>query len=515
MHIQGDSTTLVALFALLSSWPVSTLVIFLVAVQWYRLYRLRNKDLSSIPTVGHSAPILSYVTASRFSAEGHKLLQEGYDKYKPGLFKIAMWDHWCVTATGPQLIEDIGEAPEDVLSMRQAMTHFFQTGYTMGPNIMRNPYHIPLVRAQLTRRIAGVIDDIHEEVVATLDSAIQAKKGLEWTKLSPQSNGTMAKIICRISNRVFVGAPTCLDDDYLKLNSEFAFDVAQRAGKIKRFPRFLHPIVGPLLTRLPSQIQRQMKHIEPIIEHRRRLLREHGDKWNKPDDMLMWLMDTAEAEELSTVNLARRVLAVNFASIHTSSTTFTYALYDIAANPQYLQPLREEVEAVVAADGWTKAAMSKMRKVDSFLHESQRVHGVNVASLRRLVLKPFTFSNGITVPPGTILTCNTRAVHHDAAHYDHPDVFDPSRLDDLSKKEWAKHQMVSTSTEHLAFGLGVHACPGRFFVATEMKLMLAHIVVTYDVKFDEGQDFPPDRFVGESSVPGVAAVMFRRRQTVD
>lgn len=36
--------------------------------------------------------------------------------------------------------------------------------------------------------------------------------------------------------------------------------------------------------------------------------------------------------------------------------------------------MREEVEAVIAVGGWTKAGMQKMRKVDSFLKESQRLN---------------------------------------------------------------------------------------------------------------------------------------------
>jgi hypothetical protein len=48
-------------------------------------------------------------------------------------------------------------------------------------------------------------------------------------------------------------------------------------------------------------------------------------------------------------------------------------LYDLAAHPEYVTPMREEVEAVIAAEGWTKAAMGKMRRVDSFVKESQRL----------------------------------------------------------------------------------------------------------------------------------------------
>lgn len=32
---------------------------------------------------------------------------------------------------------------------------------------------------------------------------------------------------------------------------------------------------------------------------------------------------------------------------------------------------------VIKRDGWTKSAMQKLKKVDSFMRESQRVNGIN------------------------------------------------------------------------------------------------------------------------------------------
>jgi hypothetical protein len=42
-------------------------------------------------------------------------------------------------------------------------------------------------------------------------------------------------------------------------------------------------------------------------------------------------------------------------------------------SPEYLQPLREEVESIVKEQGWTKASLINMRKLDSFLHEALRL----------------------------------------------------------------------------------------------------------------------------------------------
>ena len=52
-------------------------------------------------------------------------------------------------------------------------------------------------------------------------------------------------------------------------------------------------------------------------------------------------------------------------------------------HPEYIQPLREEIEAIIEKEGWTKASVMKMRKLDSFLKESIRMHplGQSVSSI--------------------------------------------------------------------------------------------------------------------------------------
>lgn len=46
--------------------------------------------------------------------------------------------------------------------------------------------------------------------------------------------------------------------------------------------------------------------------------------------------------------------------------------------------------------------------------------------------------------------------------------------------------LVSTTPEHMGFGHGVHACPGRFFAANEIKIALIFLLLNYDWKLPEG-----------------------------
>jgi len=283
------------------------------------------------------------------------------------------------------------------------------------------------------------------------------------------------------------------------------------------FPKPLKSIVAYMLSNLPSQVQQEVEFIRPMVEERFAKLEEFGEDWDMPNDMLTWLMGEAKGSERSVEGLARRLLVVNFAAIHTTSQTLTQVLYRLLSHPEYIEPLRQEVEAVVAEEGWTKAGMDKMHKIDSFLRETQRIDGLGNIVMVRLVLRPFTFSNGVTIPAGNLVSIPSRAAHADEKIFENPNEFDGFRFAKLRKSEGgdiagSRCQAVSVSSENLTFGLGRHACPGRFFAVNEAKLLLAHLVVTYDMKFEEGKGAPPTRCIATLRIPKTTGVMFKIRQ---
>jgi len=79
--------------------------------------------------------------------------------------------------------------------------------------------------------------------------------------------------------------------------------------------------------------------------------------------------------------------------------------------------------------------------------------------MTRLALRPFTFSNGVTIPAGTLVAVPRSAIHMDGEIYSNPEQFDGFRFSKLREGDIAKtsHQAVTTSPEFLAFGFGRHA----------------------------------------------------------
>ncbi|TFK56599.1 cytochrome P450 [Heliocybe sulcata] len=492
-----------------------------VALLSFLLFNFFNKDrraLDAIPTIGPSGPLVSYIGAFRYLYDAPGMIQEGYDKFKGRAFKIAKMDTWLVVVSGSKLIDEVRRAPDDVLSFAEAINDIkdqtVSIEYTLGPNVHTNEYHIPIVRSQLTRSLTSIFPEVKDEVFTALNEII-APKGDEWLALPALD--TVMQVVCRASNRVFVGLPLCRNKDYCKANVNFAIDVMASAFFLNMFPRIMRPALGNMLTLVPRTVRRIEKHLRPIIEDRLRTMEEYGDEWtDRPNDMLQWLLEDAEGDERTVTNWTIRMMVVNFAAIHTSSMSFTLALFHLAANPEhYLGPMREEIERVVEEEGWSKASMQKMRKLDSFLRESQRLTGLDALAMTRRVMKPFTLSDGTKIPPGVHLACDAQGTHMDDENYPSGAVFDGFRFANMrdGDGESTKHQFVSTTTDYIPFGHGRHACPGRFFAAAELKAMMAHLVMNYDVKLEAEGVRPKDLWLSTSRSPNrTAKVLFRKRQ---
>ena len=82
----------------------------------------------------------------------------------------------------------------------------------------------------------------------------------------------------------------------------------------------------------------------------------------------------------------------------------------------------------------------------------------------------------------------------------------------MRETESLKHHMVTPNPDYLLFGHGRHACPGRFFAVNELKAMMAHLLLTYDVRLENEGVPPPPRWFAHALIPdGKAKVMFRAR----
>ncbi|KIM39012.1 hypothetical protein M413DRAFT_12344 [Hebeloma cylindrosporum] len=481
-------------------------------------------QLTHIPSTEPDVPLFSYVGAFKYLLHPRKVVISGVQKmilsklsqWPNAIFKIPGMLQWLVVATEPKVVEEIRKAPENLLSFKDAVDEALQTEYTVGGQINMNPYHVPIIRAQLTKALPQLMRDVHEEVVDAFNEFIPLTS--EWTGV--KASDTFINVVCRASNRVFVGRPLCRDPDFVALNIQYTVDIVQALVMLRIVPHFLRPLANKLFSNVPKRTRECLKLLAPAIAARRKQREASDDKDERPMDLLTWLMDEAKDKEATDWYLTSRMLAINFAAIHSSSMTFTHALYYLATFPEYMKPLREEVEEIIQREGWTKEGIDQMHKIDSFIKEAQRLHPIAMrkitsyiecshkanyfsVAMPRVAVNDHTFSDGTTVPRGTTVSIAIDSIHLNEKIYADPLKFDPFRFVKLQEQDdtGRRYDMVTTGVDSLTFGHGRHACPGRHFAATELKLILAHLVMNYDVKLEKEGVRPADTWIMSACIP--------------
>ncbi|CAG2016464.1 unnamed protein product [Fusarium graminearum] len=518
---------------------------------------------SDIPVLGHdSKKWFSRIRNSfAYFTQHQAWIGEGYEKYgKNSLPFIAP----SPISRPPDVILPRSQIPwmmnqpDHILSAAHAHDKILHTEYNfLGKELLKDTFAQRVMHKYLARHLSSLVPAVQDEVKSSVKDAVEAKiKAAAEKDPSNVDDQGYAKvniwdlwlaIVPRVTNRLLVGDPICRDPIFIDSMVRFTDDVVRNSFLLHAFPQVLHPIVGRLIT-IPNYLhwraatRRVLPTIEKRIEDMRR--KEAGDpemkSWTPPEDYITWHIRLAMAEEnsfeLNPYVISKRLLPINFAAIHTTVLTgqsWMLDLWSLPASERALDTIRDELETNKPVDGpWTKQNLASLMRLDSSFRESQRLSNFAANLVERQVIAPEGLHNpdyGWTLPRGAFVTVNLQGTHHDEDIYKDAMKYFPWRYSnpretwEMKSAEEKKENeeegkrirglgMVTTSDIHLAFGHGRHACPGRFFVAHELKLIGAALLLDYDIKAIEER--PKAQWMGATIIPPLdACIEIRPVQT--
>lgn len=147
----------------------------------------------------------------------------------------------------------------------------------------------------------------------------------DWTALPIYSK--LALMAATISGRIFVGPGLCNDPVYLESSIGYTFDLIEAQQAIKHIRPILKPFLAPRLQPVKDLMERrQLMTAKLGPEVRRRRDGENSDpNFQKPDDLLQWVLDRSKGTESDTVeSITNLQLSIIFAAIHTTTMTATH-----------------------------------------------------------------------------------------------------------------------------------------------------------------------------------------------
>ncbi|KAF1989191.1 cytochrome P450 [Aulographum hederae CBS 113979] len=486
---------------------------------WQRFFSLRGLP-DNLPWAGAEKGALSRAIASKRSLFGLKeLIIDGYEKYSKRDQPFILPN----LATGPEVVLPMTqmkwllEQPDHVLSQHRVNFEFLHANRTMlHPKVARDAVHSRVIRRELTKDLDMYASDIVDEIEHSLALNWGTDIGV-WKEVALYD--TMLDVISRLSNRVLVGKTLCRNEEFLHSSSMFLKNMAVTAGLLNLCPDLLRPFASPFLMAYDYFHYRKIaKHIFPIVKERTPQFHAGMDyknsDYSQHNDYIQWALHDAyshdDPEERTPELISKRLAVLSFAAIQSSIITITNTLFDIAASPDALSiqsALREETASKTQDSSnfaWVRSDLRKLIRIDSAIRESMRLWGF----ISRGVMKSVVVPQGVTIPSGEHLPFGTKvgvtsyAVHHDESIYPNAMAYDPFRFSRLAEdpqfaektaegereregtpEEALKAPGLITSTNtFMAFSHGRHACPGRFFAANQLKLLLAHIILHYDIE---------------------------------
>ncbi|KAI1260659.1 cytochrome P450 [Xylariaceae sp. FL1019] len=403
-------------------------------------------------------------------------------------------------------VRNIKDLDNDAVSRKDFHTHLssfasFRIGVD-GSGLSKS-----VVQKQLTQSLGLVTGPLSTECDLALREVLSDDK--DWHLVSPLRD-VVLMIVARLSSKVFLGEELCHNEEWLKITADHTTTAFQAVEELRLWPLILRPVVHwvlPSCRQARAQIARSREIINPVLEKRREARRNGGER---PHDGIEWFESNAKGRNYDP---ALAQLNLSIAAMHTTTDLLMQTILDIARHPEIFEPLREEIRGALNEHGWEKTALYKMKLLDSAIKETQRIKPIQMISMRRLPLRDITLSDGALLRKDREVVVAANRMW-DESVYPNPERWDPYRFYRMRAASGsAEHtaQLVSTSADHLGFGHGQHACPGRFFAANEVKVALAQLLLKYDWKLPEGADASFLQHGWSMVANPFVGVMFRRR----
>nr|BCP96884.1 cytochrome P450 oxidase [Penicillium shearii] len=397
-------------------------------------------------------------------------------------------DDWKTTRLGKATLVSNRYAHEirndERLSFQLGLEQDFLTTVPGLESLFGGTFHNGIVwdaAMHFSRKLNTVVDPLSEETIEYLQKNWGDDK--EWHTVP--LHHSMLMLIAQLTARLFIGEELCRDPEWLGIATGYTMDRTFAVKELQQWNPRLIPVVHwflPSCRKLRATIKKARGFVDRVRTERKQK-KTTADDTNRVDAMT-WI-DSVARDQNCSYDATLTQLRLAYAAVHTTGDMMTKVVAALCENPEMIEPLRKEIISIISEHGWREAALHKMTLLDSVLKESQRIQPLGLYTLSRIALEPITLDDGTQIKKGEQVKISTdhmwnSSIWPDAAQFD---GYRFQRFRDNPDQSSAV-SFVSLSANHMGFGYGKHACPGRFLAAIEAKVALCHLLLKYDFELE-------------------------------
>lgn len=474
-----------------------------------------SQSKAGLPRVGASpGPFSLYMWWARWKwyKHGHDDVIKNYEQSKNTNY-VTQALTGDIIVLAPKFLGELNMLPETKLSSTAALVDSVMGKYTGVDLLLRDHLTSDICRGPLTRNLPIFLPHMAEE----LRAAMMEKLDQQTPEITCVAYDLLLSFIHRITSMVFIGKTSCHNPIWTNAVTDLPFDVEITKIILLPFPEFLRRFIAPLIPQR-NKIFRNRVAVRDILFPPSEPL----EAKQEPSVMKLFIESGKDKDRDS---ITARLLLLTAAALHTSSMAITHAIFDLCVMPEYIEPLRSEAKTALAEENgeWKFSTIKRLRRLDSFLKESQRVNQSTFLGFDRKVMSPIELSDGKTVlPQGASIVIPAGLMARDPTFYTNAQQFDGFRFyrenedENVSSRVSMQQDYTGIETGNLSWGNGRFTCPGRWYGAAMIKLIVANLLLEYDISFPVGQtERPPNSKYNTEVHPSFEQkIVLKRRQHV-
>ncbi|KAK8149445.1 hypothetical protein G3M48_006905 [Beauveria asiatica] len=438
------------------------------------------------PIIGPSNALLA---RWHFFRHGPALIRRGYTQHRDSFFKVSGHD---ILVVPPKYLADLAVLPPEKLSVNAAIVELFQRLPAITTVIADHSLQARMVAGRLTSSLGAHVPRLQSQLRTHLPRELPATTSERW--VSVPALALVRQLVHRGATAQFV-AELAEDEAWLATAIAYSENSFAHSLLLRVFPDWAKPVAALCLPTgwgVGAALRRARRRLVPLIRERRR--REAADvDYVRPDDLLQHLMDGGggvDDDDDNDNTTVQRLMVVYLGAGPSTMIAIVQVLLDLCAHPEYIEPLRQEAIQVLrgGGGGYSRQALADMKRLDSFMRETQRLSSPTGLGLHAIVRESVTLHDGVVLPEGAHIQMAVHEIGMDPDRVPNPAKFDGMRQYNSRKRpgqgNW--HQYTTTSENNLYFGYGKVSCPGRFFADQNIKMIVSNILIRYRLRYAGG-----------------------------
>ncbi|KAK1704020.1 uncharacterized protein CLUP02_02304 [Colletotrichum lupini] len=195
----------------------------------------------------------------------------------------------------------------------------------------------------------------------------------------------------------------------------------------------------------------------------------------------------------------------------TVTVALTYVVYHLSRNPDWQAKVRAEIEALPREDDGLPVwqLLDKAPILEACIRESYRINPVSSGRAERILAKGTRYGD-VYIPPYTVASASTIALHLDPSVFPEPLEFNPRRWLDVKPEG-----LLRLERSFIPFGYGARLCLGKAFATLQVKMLISAVLLTFETALDDPSRIMEQWGTQDALPKGLnCKLRFRKRQDV-